>query len=57
MSFTRYSADGGLNRSIITTEGVGAGERQYVIESGTRRKIRTLVLCRGVILEGRGLPG
>lgn len=52
MSFTRYSAEGGLNRSIITTEGVGAGERQYVIESGTREENQNIGFVPGVILEG-----
>jgi protocatechuate 3,4-dioxygenase beta subunit len=52
MSFTRYSAEGGLNRSIITTEGVGAGERQYAIESGTREENQNIGFVPGVILEG-----
>ena len=52
MSFTQYSAAGGLNRSIITTEGIGAGERQYVIESGTREENQNIGFVPGVILEG-----
>jgi protocatechuate 3,4-dioxygenase beta subunit len=52
MSFTRYSSEGGLNRSIITTEGVGAGERQYVIESGTSEENQNIGFVPGVILEG-----
>ncbi len=52
MSFTRSSLIGGVNRSIITTEGVGAGERKYVLESGTREENQNIGFVPGVILEG-----
>ncbi len=52
MSFTRPSTVGGLNRSIITTEGVGAGEREYALESGTREENLNIGYVPGVILEG-----
>ncbi len=52
MSFTRFSLTGGVNRSIITTEGVGAGERRYTFESGTREENQNIGFVPGVILEG-----
>ncbi len=52
MSFTRSSATGGVNRSIITTEGTSAGERKYVFESGTREENQNIGFVPGAVLHG-----
>ncbi len=52
MTFTRSSAAGGVKRSIFTAEGVTAGEKRYLFESGTKEENQNIGFVLGVNLSG-----
>lgn len=52
MGFTPYSASGGANRSVITTEGAQVGIKQYELKSGEEKTLQHVGLIRGATIRG-----